>query len=182
MDGTGKRRGHLRLVGGRDMVPARNVREPAPFAVALFLAVAAGLGMGWLMPDRLAAPAYVHEAPGSVAPVHFSLCHTGGGLNCVVDGDTFYLNGEKIRIADIDAPETHPSRCESEAELGRRATLRLQTLLNESTVTLTASEDRDRDTYGRLLRTVERDGESLGGVLVNEGLARWYAGGRRTWC
>jgi micrococcal nuclease len=113
---------------------------------------------------------------------HFSLCHTGGGLNCVVDGDTFYLDGEKIRMADIDAPETHPPRCSSEAELGDAATLRLQSLLNDGPVSLIASEDRDRDKYGRLLRTVERDGESLGGILVNEGLARDYGQGRRPWC
>src|SRR5687767_13991603 len=37
----------------------------------------------------------------------FSLCHTGGGYNCVVDGDTIWLQGQTIRIAGIDAPETH---------------------------------------------------------------------------
>jgi endonuclease YncB( thermonuclease family) len=42
--------------------------------------------------------------------------------------------------------------------------------------------DRDTDRYGRRLRVVTRGGESLGGVLVNEGLARWYGGGRRSWC
>ena len=52
------------------------------------------------------------------AATRFSLCHTGGGGNCVVDGDTFWCNGQKIRIADIDTPETHPARCAAEAELG----------------------------------------------------------------
>ena len=50
------------------------------------------------------------------------MCFTGGGYNCVVDGDTIWLHGEKIRIADIDAPETHDPRCSSEKELGDRAT------------------------------------------------------------
>lgn len=105
----------------------------------------------------------------TIAPVaaSFSLCFTGGGTNCVVDGDTFWIGGEKVRIADIDAPETHPSRCDREADLGRRATLRLQTLLNAGPVSL-ASADRDTDRYGRLLRIVERDGQSLGDQLVDE--------------
>lgn len=113
---------------------------------------------------------------------HFSLCHTGGGIDCVVDGDTFWLSGQRIRIADIDTPETHPSRCEAEARVGKAATLRLQALLNAGPITLIPI-DRDTDRYGRKLRIVERDGGSLGGVLVGEGLARWYAGGRRAeWC
>lgn len=124
-------------------------------------------------------PATAVEASG--AAVSFSLCHSGGGTNCVVDGDTFYLGGEKIRIADIDTPETHPPRCAEEAELGERATLRLRALLNEGDFTL-GTIDRDEDRYGRKLRTVMRGGESLGDVLVDEGLARPYAGGRRSWC
>ena len=42
--------------------------------------------------------------------------------------------------------------------------------------------DRDRDRYGRLLRLVMVNGESVGDTLVNEGLARWYEGGRKPWC
>jgi micrococcal nuclease len=111
----------------------------------------------------------------------FDFCHTGGGFNCVVDGDTFYYRGDKIRIADIDTPETHDYGCDSELKLGNAARVRLQELLNNRAFSL-SSIDRDTDRYGRLLRIVERDGESLGGVLVNEGLARWYAGGRQPWC
>jgi endonuclease YncB( thermonuclease family) len=40
------------------------------------------------------------------ASAYFSLCGPSGGDNCVIDGDTFHFRGEKIRIADIDAPET----------------------------------------------------------------------------
>jgi endonuclease YncB( thermonuclease family) len=36
--------------------------------------------------------------------------------------------------------------------------------------------------YGRKLRTVEVNGTGVGDALVNEGLARPYAGGRRPWC
>ncbi len=111
----------------------------------------------------------------------FDFCHTGGGYNCVVDGDTFYYRGDKIRIADIDTPETHDYGCDSELELGNTARVRLQELLNNGAFSL-SSIDRDTDRYGRLLRIVERDGQSLGEMLVDEGLARWYDGGRQPWC
>ena len=111
----------------------------------------------------------------------FGQCHRGGGVDCVVDGDTFWIDGEKIRIADIDAPETHPSRCAEEARLGNAATDRLQALLNAGPVTL-VTIDRDTDRYGRKLRVVERGGVSLGDMLVSEGLARPWEGRRRPWC
>ena len=42
--------------------------------------------------------------------------------------------------------------------------------------------DRDEDRYGRKLRNVRVNGSDVGAALVGEGLARWYAGGRRPWC
>lgn len=122
------------------------------------------------------------RAHGGSSPGRFALCQNGYARNCVVDGDTFALNGMRVRIADIDAPETHPPRCAREAALGRQATMRLQMLLNIGAFRL-ASIDRDTDRYGRKLRLVERDGRSIGQMLVAEGLARRYRGGHRTgWC
>jgi endonuclease YncB( thermonuclease family) len=109
------------------------------------------------------------------------MCFIGGGYNCVVDGDTIWLEGVKIRIADIDAPETHDYHCASEKELGDRATVRLHELLERGSITLQPI-DRDEDRYGRKLRIVLVNGTSVGDALVSEGLARWYAGGRRPWC
>jgi micrococcal nuclease len=124
-------------------------------------------------------------APGAAAGPevsrHFGLCHSGGGTNCVVDGDTIWMDGVKIRVADIDAPETHPPRCDEEARLGEAATLRLQALLNGGPVRLMAA-DRDEDRYGRKLRIVMRGNVSLGSVLVREGLARQWTGRRQPWC
>jgi micrococcal nuclease len=114
---------------------------------------------------------------------YFGFCHSGSGENCVVDGDTFWFHGEKIRIADIDTPETHPPRCAAEARLGAAATQRLQDLLNAGPIRLTTAGDRHIDRYGRKLRIVERDGASIGSILVAEGLARPYNGGPRAgWC
>jgi endonuclease YncB( thermonuclease family) len=118
---------------------------------------------------------------GATIEASFAICGAGPRINCVVDGDTFWTGGIKVRIADIDAPETHPPRCEHEAELGAAATQRLKALLNEGPFAL-KTEGRDEDQYGRKLRVVTRDGRSLGGVLVSEGLAREWTGRRMPWC
>jgi len=111
----------------------------------------------------------------------FALCAPGPRDTCVVDGDTFWLAGEKIRIADINAPETQGARCPSERALGEAATRRLIALLNAGPIALAAGP-RERDRYGRALRTVSRDGRSLGAQLVREGLAEPWRGRRSDWC
>ncbi|MCR6502549.1 thermonuclease family protein [Shinella sp. CPCC 101442] len=100
---------------------------------------------------------------------------------CVVDGDTIWIEGVKIRIADIDTPEIGEPKCESERALGHRAKDRLRELLNTGPFELVAS-GRDEDKYGRKLRVVVRDGRSLGDQLVAEGLARTWSGRREPWC
>lgn len=116
----------------------------------------------------------------SVYQRSFMTCGRGNRTNCVVDGDTFRLDGEKIRIADIDTPEIHPSRCTREETLGQAAKQRLQELLNAGPFSL-HSISRDRDIYGRKLRIIVRNGQSLGMTLVQEGLARSERR-RRSWC
>ena len=130
---------------------------------------------------RGSAVAGVRASPSTGSGQAFGYCKWGGGTNCVVDGDTFYLNGAKVRIADIDAPETHDYHCRSELELGERAARELQALLNSGAVTMT-SIDRDRDVYGRLLRNVRVNGQDVGKTLISAGFARAYASGRRPWC
>ncbi len=111
----------------------------------------------------------------------FALCAAGSRNTCVVDGDTFWLDGEKIRIADINAPETHGAACTSEAVRGAAATRRLVALLNAGPFLLTGTQ-RDRDRYGRQLRIVMRGRNSIGSQLVAEGLAERWQGRRGDWC
>jgi endonuclease YncB( thermonuclease family) len=66
--------------------------------------------------------------------VRFSVCISSVRITCVVDGDTIWLNGTKIRIADIDTPEIFHPRCSHEEALGHRATSRLVELLNAGAV------------------------------------------------
>lgn len=111
----------------------------------------------------------------------FTLCADGPRTTCVVDGDTFWLNGEKVRIADINAPETHQAQCPSEQRRGDAATRRLIALLNAGPFEL-APYERPYDRYGRRLAVVTRQGRSLGAQLVAEGLAETWKGRRSGWC
>jgi endonuclease YncB( thermonuclease family) len=65
-----------------------------------------------------------------------------GRVAWVTDGDTFRLeSGERIRIAGIDAPETHrdQARCAGEVALGLRAKDRATRLLAGRDVTSVVS-------------------------------------------
>lgn len=165
-------------------LPQRNRSAVVLFCVTLIAAIAITQAYisGWFSSPSTQSPlSFVTAAQPSGERISFTRCHIGGGLNCVVDGDTIWLRGEKVRIADIDTPETHDFGCQSEKDLGDRATTRLLELLGTGSITLEPI-DRDKDQYGRLLRLVLVNGESVGDTLVEEGLARWYEGGRRPWC
>lgn len=104
-------------------------------------------------------------------------------ITCVVDGDTIWYQGTKIRIADLDTPEVRQPECANEATLGRKATRRLQALINAGPFTLQPIPDRRRqDKYGRSLMVVTRGGASLGAVLVDERLAEAWGGPSEAWC
>ena len=111
----------------------------------------------------------------------FQRCSGPGRVTCVVDGDTIWYRGAKIRLADVNAPEVSQPACATEAALGERATRRLTELLNAGPFTLTRA-GRDVDRYGRLLRTITRRGASLGETLEGEGLAEHWQGRRGNWC
>lgn len=170
------------------MAPLPRARSSAAVSgPAIVYMICIGLLLGWYGPGwwdkarQLSAPAPYSLAPTDGLSAQFGFCHSGGGIDCVVDGDTFWFQGAKYRIADIDTPETHGPRCAAEGALGARATQRLQALMNAGPFTL-ETVDRDRDRYGRALRVVTRGGESIGGMLVAEGLARRWDGARHPWC
>ena len=97
----------------------------------------------------------------------------------VIDGDTFSMGGQRIRVAGIDAPETHPPRCIEEARLGLAATQKLRELLGSGTVTMSGT---GHDQYGRELRSVQVNGQDVGEAMISGGVAREYGSGRRPWC
>lgn len=132
------------------------------------------------------APDNVRRVPKSsvpdhglrVAPRSMPICGSGIRRNCVVDGDTFWLDGEKIRIEGIDVPEVK-GKCRHERDLAAKATKRLSTLLSQRSLDI----DRNgSDRFGRTLVQVGTGRGEVGGALIREGLAREHAGGRRSWC
>jgi micrococcal nuclease len=111
----------------------------------------------------------------------FTLCGSAPRQTCVVDGDTIWLAGEKVRLADINAPETGQAACPAERAQGAAAKVRLVILLNAGPVEL-VSDRRSHDRYGRKLAVITRHGKSLGAQLIAEGLAEPWRGKRSDWC
>jgi micrococcal nuclease len=103
----------------------------------------------------------------------------------VVDGDTLVLSGERIRIANIDAPELHRAQCDAERRLAKVARGRLAELLLLGKLKVKRGDPLDgrkRDRHGRTLATITVDGRDIGELMIAEGLARPWEGKRRTWC
>ena len=154
-----------------------------PFAIVGIIAAVGGwltLGERLGRPERAVATSQPPDHDDPVAAT-FTLCDGPVRTTCVVDGDTFWFRGDKIRIADIDAPEIVAPRCRDERQVGELARDRLLVLLNAGAFSL-SSGWRDTDRYGRKLRTVERAGRSIGEMLVEDGLARRWGEPRRDWC
>jgi endonuclease YncB( thermonuclease family) len=108
----------------------------------------------------------------------------------IVDGDTLSINGARIRIVEIDTPETFRSRCEKELVLGLKAKERLRSLVDSGTVTFEATgTDRYRRTLARVFVTHGTEKINVGKTLMEEGFALPYRRGGeaklkrlRTWC
>lgn len=106
-----------------------------------------------------------------------------GEVRYVTDGDTFRLtSGERIRIAGIDAAETHAdqAKCRAEIVQGEASAARLRVLIDGRTDGLTRVGRSYNGTVARL--TV--DGRDLAGQLVAVGAARWWPRGKPKpdWC
>ncbi len=103
----------------------------------------------------------------------------------VIDGDTFVINGEVIRIANIDAPEMPPrARCASEAQRARAATESLADILGVGREGRPHLEREGRDRYGRTLARVGfvSGFVDAGDIMVERGHARRWTGRRESWC
>ncbi len=111
----------------------------------------------------------------------FTYCNQSARINCIVDGDTFWYEGRKIRIADINTPEISRPQCDYELQNARLAKTRLYEILNSGNFSLISAE-RDKDFFGRYLRIVKKNGVSIGDTLIAEGLAHRWQGHKKSWC
>lgn len=181
-DNPGYRK-HWSPASGRNVQPRHTGRTRFGLGWVWILVALSGVGLyaadRFQMGDRLMLAATAPKA--DTLRASFPFCADGRRTTCIVDGDTLWLSGAKIRIADIDAPELSPPRCETERVKGEAAKRRLRDLMNAGPFSLVAGL-RDEDQYGRKLRTVTRDGRSIGDLLVQEGLARRWDGSRHPWC
>ena len=109
--------------------PGRGKGIAITIACAVVIGAARGLYLdsnGHL--DNTAA--FVKAPAQDALSVSFVFCADSYRTNCVVNGDTFLVLDEKIRMADIDTPELSPPRCEAERIKGEAAKSRLLKLLN----------------------------------------------------
>lgn len=112
--------------------------------------------------------------PASAEPM--ARCN-GHRTTCVVDGDTVWISGEKIRLAGIDAPEVE-GQCNAERQRAARAAERLAELLSAGPYRI---ERQGLDRYNRTLAVIRVGGVDVGAKLVGEGFARTWPDGIR-WC
>ncbi len=79
-----------------------------------------------------------------------------------IDGDTFAMNGIKIRMSGLNAPELGTPGSSEAAH-------RLAALLQEGQVTIVP---KSRDIYGRTVADVFMNGQNLADRMIAEGFAR----------
>ena len=120
-------------------------------------AVLVGVGFGYALPRPLETPATT-AAPSAQKPARVVTARVFA-VESIVDGDTFRImyDGEitKLRIANIDTPERgHPDY--------DQATAALRDLIGGREITIAFTDPKGkRDNWGRLLATVNVDGEAM---------------------
>lgn len=144
--------------------------------------VGAGV-IGWkLGPDNRQMSPAVAVAPASAAAsantISMPICGSAKRVNCIVDGDTIWVNREKIRLEGFNAPEMNGS-CERERRMAIQARDELRRALDGRAFTI---ERSGTDRYGRTLATVRVDGEDVGYHLIRRGLAHEWRGRKEAWC
>jgi len=109
------------------------------------------------------------------------MCDSGKRVTCVVDGDTLWFRGEKIRMMGCDTPDAITGICggQKEIRLAARASKRFVQLLNHNTVTI---ERHGKDKYGRTLAVIRVGIRNVGDILIAERLARSWPEGQEFWC
>lgn len=112
-------------------------------------------------------------------------CRPGNSRLCVIDGDTFVMDGERIRIANIDAPELRRAQCGARRRLAIVARSQLAELLESGPVVIMPGHPatgRLRDRNGRALALIRVRGREVGEAMIKANLARPWAVRCGSWC
>jgi endonuclease YncB( thermonuclease family) len=97
---------------------------------------------------------------------------SGGGR--VVDGDTLRLNGERIRLIGIDAPELDQTCTDAAGRPWSCGEAARKALADRLSAGAVRCDPDGHDRYGRVLAYCSVAGEDLGAAMVGAGLAVSY--------
>ena len=155
------------------------------------LALGAALAPEWSgRPMTASAATSPGTATRSIAPAAAASTRYPAEVVRVIDGDTFEARvrvwpgieiATKVRLRNIDAPELR-GRCEQETAMARTARDALAAMLAEGQVSIT---EVGLDKYGGRVLAAASAGRTgdVAGALLEAGVVRRYAGGRREgWC
>lgn len=124
----------------------------------------------------------------AIALMTFHIFPAVAGPITVIDGDTVERDGERWRLAGIDAPEIHRAHCPAERQLALKAAGRLIALL-EARGGRIIDQGGKREKYGRRLGRLvigwpTAGEEDWAEIAIREGLAvAWTGRGRpHDWC
>lgn len=100
----------------------------------------------------------------------------------VIDGDTIDVRGERVRVANLDAPDVGShAKCPLEERRGQAAkTFAIRLVRDAGEVGLADRQGQDR--YGRSLARVTLDGADFAGLMIAAGHGRPWLGRSSDWC
>lgn len=173
----------------KSWTPKLQVHKPEEKGTMMDKVLGSGWAIGLIVFALIILSALAARAETAIYPIE---------VERVLDGDTFHGTVEiwpgmtmkaKVRIKGIDTPEVRrPSKeCEvHERELGAKAGNRLRELLTKAEYVMIAHVQLGKYA-GRVVADViinDKEGtRPVAKILVEEGLARYYTGGKReSWC
>jgi len=120
---------------------------------------------------------------GSFLNVQFVRNYDGDTITFDIPGVPSVIGNDMvIRVRGIDTPELKKNTCREEIKKGRQAKKMVRSLLRKAKVINLHRVGRGK--YFRFVADVEIDGKDLAGILLKNGLAVEYYGGKKVhdWC